>query len=133
MLDIHAARDRAIRRAIETGHMPNIDLIHTIQKTEGYRPCFGRCDGACHEVVCRWHPDCMALASFRPKPAPVAGACKPRRFGGTPDPGTGTYRDGEPSDGGSNNAGTGASEAHRLPTAANSPAPHTKPEQLAKV
>jgi hypothetical protein len=68
MLDIRTARDRAYRRAIETGEMPNFDLIHTMQTAGGYQPCFGRAQGSCDQTVCRFHVDCMALATFQPPP-----------------------------------------------------------------
>lgn len=66
MLDLHVARDRAIRRAIATGEMPNLDLIQTIQQSEGHRPCFGRADEYCPYTTCRWHLQCMALAAYGP-------------------------------------------------------------------
>ena len=98
MLDIHAARDRAIRRAIATGQLPNIDLIHAIQKSEGYRQCFGRCRSSCPEMICRWHTDCMALASFKPAPVPapaLPAGRRPRRLRQRVSTGPGTYRDGQ--------------------------------------
>ncbi|HVP10021.1 MAG TPA: hypothetical protein VMV94_02420 [Phycisphaerae bacterium] len=66
MLDFRSARDRAMRRAIETGHMPNMDVIHARQKMEGFEPCFGRTEMVCQRTGCRWHGDCAALATFRP-------------------------------------------------------------------
>src|SRR5512140_1018643 len=66
MLDLRSARDRAMRRAIETGHMPNMDIIHARQKMEGFEPCFGRTEAVCHRSSCRWHGDCAELARFRP-------------------------------------------------------------------
>jgi hypothetical protein len=70
MLDIHIARDRAVRRAIDTGDMPNIDLIHAIQRTEGLRPCFGRAEEHCPCGTCRWHSQCMALVAYCPAAQP---------------------------------------------------------------
>lgn len=66
MLDFVPARDKAVYYAIETGKMPNIHLIHTIQKTEGYEQCFGRATSACPHSHCRWHHECMALMAFTP-------------------------------------------------------------------
>jgi len=94
MLEMHVARDRAVRRAIETGEMPNFDLIHTIQKTEGYSACFGRSETFCGRVVCRWYPQCMALSTFRPKSTPTAARPIRRRLEGIPPAQTGVYRDG---------------------------------------
>ncbi|HVP11256.1 MAG TPA: hypothetical protein VMV94_08745 [Phycisphaerae bacterium] len=74
MLDIHIARDRAVRRAIATGEMPNIDLIQTIQRTEGHRPCFGRAEEHCPHATCRWYVQCMALLTYQPR----AGRAKAR-------------------------------------------------------
>ena len=66
MLDFRSARDRAVRRAIVTGQMPNMDIIHARQKMEGFEPCFGRSEKVCQRTGCKWHGDCAELASFRP-------------------------------------------------------------------
>jgi hypothetical protein len=66
MLDLRSARDRAIRRAIVTGQMPNMDIIHARQKMDGFEPCFGRSEKVCQRTGCRWHCDCAELATFRP-------------------------------------------------------------------
>ncbi len=68
MLEACAARDRAIRRAIETGELPNMDLIHASQRAEGHRLCFGRAEGYCPEATCRWWSQCMDLATFERTP-----------------------------------------------------------------
>lgn len=90
MLEIHIARDRAVRRAIDTGEMPNLDLIHTMQRTEGNNPCFGRVESHCHQVVCRWHGPCMKLATYSPASRTAATESTRRIPPGMP----GTYRDG---------------------------------------
>lgn len=70
MLDVHAARDRAYRFAISTGHMPNMDLIHARQRAEGFQDCFGRCLSECTQWHCKWHRECKALQEFEPTPRP---------------------------------------------------------------
>ena len=70
MLSIREAKDRAVSRAIRTGELPNIDLIHQIQRFEGHAPCFGRCERACPETGCPWYARCMVLLS-PVEPAPV--------------------------------------------------------------
>ncbi|RIK66630.1 MAG: hypothetical protein DCC65_08775 [Planctomycetota bacterium] len=67
MLDVRTARDRAMRLAVLTGHMPPIDLIHMRQRAEGFEACFGRCTSTCPQTGCRWHNECSRLA----------GACEP--------------------------------------------------------
>ncbi|MFH1416885.1 MAG: hypothetical protein ABII12_01160 [Planctomycetota bacterium] len=94
MLDHMAARDRAIRRAIETGHMPNIDLIHQSQKREGFQPCFGRSEEACHSTHCKWHGDCAALAAFRPTRALGLAAKRSPSHANLGRPSFKEYRDG---------------------------------------
>lgn len=64
MLDFHSASDRAVRYAVETGHMPNMSLIHARQRGEGYEPCFGRAVERCPRPQCRWFHQCMALLDF---------------------------------------------------------------------
>lgn len=93
MLDVHVARNRAVCRAIETGEMPNFDLIHTMQKADGYQPCFGRTEEFCHETVCRWHGDCMALTNFGSQARPSIASPASRPFQRPSRSGAGTYRD----------------------------------------
>ncbi len=61
MLSVEIAKERALRRAVETGEMPNWELIHDIQKYEGFRPCFGLAEAECARPHCRWYRECMAL------------------------------------------------------------------------
>jgi hypothetical protein len=62
MLSLTDARDRSIRRAIETGEMAEMDFIHAIQQAEGHKACFGRTQERCPKNGCRWHGECAALA-----------------------------------------------------------------------
>lgn len=66
MLELHAASDRAARFAIETGNMPNLFVIHALQRCEGYEPCFGRSESICPRSHCRWFSSCMSLTDFDP-------------------------------------------------------------------
>lgn len=61
MLSYAAARDRAIRRAVETGQLAEMEFIHTVQAAEGFQPCFGRAEEPCDRFQCRWHAECDAL------------------------------------------------------------------------
>jgi len=71
MLSISEAKDRAVERAIQTGVLPNIDLIHQIQKFEGAAPCFGRMERPCTHTECAGHSQCMALLAT-PRPSVAA-------------------------------------------------------------
>ena len=72
MLSVREARARAVERAIRTGELPNLDLIHQMQRSEGFVPCFGRAEQKCPHADCRWHPRCMALVGFSADPLPAA-------------------------------------------------------------
>lgn len=65
MLEYHAASDRAVWYAVETGRMANMHLIHQVQRWEGFEPCFGRAASRCGRAQCRWHSQCMELWLFR--------------------------------------------------------------------
>ncbi len=65
MLSVPAARDRALRHAIQTGDLAEMDFIHAIQEAESHTPCFGRMEGPCEHVNCRWYAECMALLEVR--------------------------------------------------------------------
>ena len=72
MLDIRSARDRAVRLAVITGHMPNFDLIHARQRLEGFEACFGRCTSVCTQTWCRWHKECTELVNQEAAPRQTA-------------------------------------------------------------
>jgi hypothetical protein len=72
MLPYPIARARALRRAVLTGQLAEMDFIHAIQAAEGSQTCFGRAEADCKQADCRWHDECMALAElspFAPEPA----------------------------------------------------------------
>jgi hypothetical protein len=70
MVSEFEARERAVRLAVRTGNMPEIDFIHSVQVFEGFEPCFGRADKWCTNTACRWHKECMELAKIL-CPAPM--------------------------------------------------------------
>lgn len=53
------AKARSI--GIIPGKMKKPELIHTIQVTEGYEPCFGRSDGQCGNTDCCFIKDCLKV------------------------------------------------------------------------
>jgi len=54
-------RDKARSLGIIPGKMKKPELIHTIQVTEGYEPCFGRSDGQCGNTDCCFIKDCLKV------------------------------------------------------------------------
>ena len=62
MLSLANANHRAVRRAVETGEMAEMDFIHTLQRAGGHAPCFGRTEEPCSQMGCRWYAECVALA-----------------------------------------------------------------------
>jgi hypothetical protein len=69
LLSIIDARERAVRRAIQTGVMSDVGLIHARQRAAGFEPCFARALAPCPHPHCRWHGECMdlmRLTTWRP-------------------------------------------------------------------
>jgi len=52
---------KAKNLGIDPGKMKKTELIHTIQRTEGFSPCFGTANGYCPQEACCFRPDCLAL------------------------------------------------------------------------
>lgn len=52
-------RKKALALGVKPGKMKKADLIHAIQRAEGYTACFGKSDGNCKEMGCCWRPDCL--------------------------------------------------------------------------
>ncbi len=54
-------RMKAQSLGLTPGKMKKPELIHTIQVTEGYTPCFGRSDGQCGNSGCCFMRDCLSV------------------------------------------------------------------------
>ncbi len=54
-------RMKARSLGLSPGKMKKPELIHTIQVTEGYEPCFGRSDGQCGNTDCCFIKDCLKV------------------------------------------------------------------------
>jgi hypothetical protein len=52
-------RKKAQALGINAGKMQKAELIHSIQMTEGYTPCFGRSNGNCMYTECCFMKDCV--------------------------------------------------------------------------
>ena len=56
-------REKAAALGVIPGNMKKADLIHAIQRKEGYAPCFGRSNGQCPHTVCCFREDCLKIKS----------------------------------------------------------------------
>lgn len=54
-------REKAVRIAVRTGWMPDLDFIWKWQQSEGYEPCFGSCCESCTKR-CRWYKGCLKVS-----------------------------------------------------------------------
>jgi hypothetical protein len=60
-MSIRQLQTKAKNLGIDPGNMEKPQLIHTIQKTEGYTPCFGTANGSCPQETCCFRPDCLTM------------------------------------------------------------------------
>ncbi len=63
MLSREMVLNRAIAMGIETGEMPEVKFIWSVQESERMKPCFGR-EEQCDDTGCRWRVHCRALQMF---------------------------------------------------------------------
>jgi len=54
-------RLKAEALGITPGKMKKAELIHAIQRAEGYRPCFGTSNGRCPYTDCCFMKDCLKI------------------------------------------------------------------------
>jgi hypothetical protein len=52
---------KAKNLGINPEKMEKTELIHTIQKAEGFTPCFGTTNGYCPQEACCFRGDCLTL------------------------------------------------------------------------
>jgi len=60
-MKIAELREKAKRLGINVVKMKKVDLIHSIQKAEGYAPCFGKSNGQCPYADCCFMEDCLKI------------------------------------------------------------------------
>jgi hypothetical protein len=54
-------KQKAKSLGVKPGKMKKAELIHSIQKAEGYTPCFGSSSGNCPYIDCCFMPDCLTI------------------------------------------------------------------------
>lgn len=54
-------RAKAKGLGITAGKMKKTELIHAIQRAEGYTPCFGTSKGQCPHTACCFMKDCLKI------------------------------------------------------------------------
>ncbi|SEQ32837.1 hypothetical protein SAMN05421693_12440 [Ectothiorhodospira magna] len=60
-MNLATVRYIALNKGIDPGGLPKMELIRTIQVTEGHSPCFGNAEtGYCERTECHWHLDCLS-------------------------------------------------------------------------
>lgn len=67
MQTVEAIKYQALMMGIETGRMPEVEFIWSVQKSEGGQMCFGQ-GFDCDKSGCRWLKQCKALDLYRDKP-----------------------------------------------------------------
>jgi len=58
-MTINEIKAKAKTLGVEPGKMKKPELIHAIQRAEGYAPCYGRANGNCPWTQCCWRSDCF--------------------------------------------------------------------------
>ena len=62
-MQMQEIRDRAKDFGIKTGRKSKVDIIRTIQLSEGNFSCFASAmDGTCDQANCMWREDCFQAA-----------------------------------------------------------------------
>ncbi|HUT30723.1 MAG TPA: hypothetical protein VMX13_13090 [Sedimentisphaerales bacterium] len=54
-------KQKAISVGVQPGDMKKTELIRSIQKAEGYTPCFGTSNGRCPYTDCCFMGDCLTI------------------------------------------------------------------------
>jgi hypothetical protein len=60
-MNISQLKIKAENLGINPEKMKKTELIHTIQKAEGFTPCFGTTNGYCPQEACCFRDDCLTL------------------------------------------------------------------------
>ena len=61
MISMSEIKVKAEALGVTPGKMKKAELIHAIQRAEGYTPCFGRSNGQCPYTDCCFMKDCLKV------------------------------------------------------------------------
>ncbi len=62
-MHINIIRAKAKALGLKTGRISKIELVRSIQRSEGNFDCFATaCDGVCEQKDCMWQEECFVLA-----------------------------------------------------------------------
>jgi hypothetical protein len=73
MVAVREIRHRAVMMGIETGEMPDVDLIWARQVLQGTSPCFGQ-GAECRRYECPLRSRCLALEFFAARRSAIKGS-----------------------------------------------------------
>ena len=59
MITMSEIKIKAKALGIDASKMKKVELVHAIQKAEGFSPCYGRSNGSCPWTQCCWRSDCF--------------------------------------------------------------------------
>jgi hypothetical protein len=60
-LSMSEIKSKAQALGVNPGSMKKPELIHAIQRAEGYTPCFGHSNGQCSNTECCFMKDCLTF------------------------------------------------------------------------
>jgi hypothetical protein len=60
-MSIPQLKAKAEKLGVNPGKMKKTELIHSIQRAEGFNPCFGTTNGYCPQEACCFRDDCLTL------------------------------------------------------------------------
>ena len=60
-MKINEIKKKAKSLGVNPKNMKKADLVHAIQKAEGYRECFGKSGGQCPYTSCCFMEDCLPI------------------------------------------------------------------------
>ncbi len=62
-MNMQQIREHAKLLGIKSSRMSKVNLVKSIQQTEGNYSCFATAiDGYCDQLTCKWQDDCFTLA-----------------------------------------------------------------------
>ena len=60
-MTMNQIKQKAASVGVQAGRMNKTELIRSIQKAEGYTPCFGTSNGQCPYTNCCFMADCLRI------------------------------------------------------------------------
>ena len=60
-MSMNDIKEKAKNLGIDASKMKKAEIVHAVQRAEGFNACYGTTNGTCSQMECCWRWDCLKI------------------------------------------------------------------------